>query len=94
MLLYVAVCLNNKPVFAHINTMTKSFALQPEWHELLKEPLFFERVLSLQLNAERALLEVFVLKASLERDVLFMTELVLDRAILTPTMLQTLMQEN
>ncbi len=74
--------------------MTKSFALQPEWHELLKEPLIFERVLSLQLNAERALLEVFVLKASLERDVLFMTELVLDRAILTPTMLQTLMQEN
>lgn len=37
---------------------------------------------------------MFVLKASLERDVLFMTELVLDRAILTPTILQTLLQEN
>lgn len=40
------------------------------------------------------MLELFVLKASLEKDMLFMTELVLDRAILTPTMLQTLLQEN
>jgi len=39
-------------------------------------------------------LDVFVLKASLDRDIVFMTELVLERAIITPTLIQTLLLEN
>lgn len=47
MLLYVAVLLNNKRVFAHVSTLTQEFALQPEWHALFQEPEIFEKAQSL-----------------------------------------------
>jgi hypothetical protein len=50
LLLFVAVCLNNRRVFDHIASKTNSFAMQPEWHQLFKQPLF-DLVKSPQLNA-------------------------------------------
>ena len=93
MLAYVAsVCLNNFRAFQHIVSRNNNFNVKPEWNNLFKKIDIFDLIQNI--TPEKALLEVLVLKVSLERDFVFMTELVLDSAILTPNHIKTLLDEN
>ena len=89
MLLYVAaICMNNERAFDQILARTSNFKINADWKVLFSQAQIFSKIQQFpQQTAERAQLDIIVLKASLERDMVFITELVLDRAICTPSLI-------
>lgn len=89
MLLYVAaICMNNERAFDQILARTSNFKINADWNVLFSQAQIFSKIQQFpQQTAERAQLDIIVLKASLERDMVFITELVLDRAICTPSLI-------
>jgi hypothetical protein len=93
MMVYVAaVCMNNYQVFQHITSRTHNFVVNSEWHKLFQKSNAFELFQSQ--SDELALFEVYVLRSSLDKEISFITEFVLDRAVLTSTLIHTLLTEN
>jgi hypothetical protein len=93
MMAYVAaVCMNNYPVYQHIISRTHNFIVNSDWHKLFSKPNTFDLFQSQ--SDELALLEVYVLRSSLDKEISFITEFVLDRALLTSTIIHTLLTEN
>lgn len=96
MLLYVAaICMNNERAFDQILARTNNFNIKPDWNLLFCQTQIFAKIQQFPVQTtERAQLDIIVLKTTLERDMVFMTELVLDRAICTPGLIQALLSEN
>jgi hypothetical protein len=96
MILYVAaICMNDLAVFNHILTRNNFFRIRPEWALLLKRADIFKLIQkSTGSTPERLKLDKFVLKASLDKEVSFITDLVLARAVVTPETISLLFQES
>ena len=96
MILYVAViCMNDLAVFNHILTRNNLFRIRPEWALLFKRADIFKLIQKLPGSTpERFKLDRLVLKASLDKEVSFITDLVLARAVVTPETIATLFQES
>ena len=88
-LVYVSVvCMRSERVFNYLTTRNSNFNVNHEWHKLFSITNVFEKMQHHScLTPERAQLDVLVLKASLDRDVSFITDLVLDRSIFTPILI-------
>jgi len=96
MILYVAViCMNDFEAFNHVLTRNNFFRIRPEWAALLKETDIFKLIQkSPDSTPQRLRLDRFVLKASLDKEVSFATDLVLSRAVITPEIICLLFQES
>ena len=98
MILYCSiVCMNNVAVYSNILARNNNFKVRTECNILFgrgkKDGLFQELQNYPECCAERKALDLVILRASLEKDIDFMTQLVLDTALMTPEMLLTLLQE-
>lgn len=96
MIIYVAaICMNDEQVFNHIVARNNQFNIRPEWNKLFKNTDIFSKLPKFPGSSpERMQLDNFVLKASLDKELSFITELVLTRAVVTPEMLRILLLEN
>ena len=85
MLMYVSVVIMNTPeVFSKMIQKHQGFKTKPVWHVLFSSPSIFQVLQSSPTMAERQKFDELVLKVALERDLLFITEAVLERAVFTP----------
>jgi hypothetical protein len=100
MILYCAiVCQNSVPVYNNILSRMDYFKLRPQLHVVFQKQqqdnqFFYNLQMHPDCTSGRQRLDMVVLKASLEKDLQFMTSLVLDRALLTPQMLLVLLEED
>jgi len=96
MILYVAVIyMNDLEAFNHVLTRNNFFRIRPEWGALLKQADIFKLIQkSPDCTPERLQLDKFVLKASFDKEVSFVTDLLLSRAVITPEIICLLFQEN
>ena len=85
MLMYVAVAFMNTPqAFRALLDKHQGFKTKPVWHVLFSSPSIFQVLQSSPTMVERQKFDEIVLKVALERDLHFITEAVLDRAVITP----------
>ena len=85
MLMYAAVAiLSTQRVFSILMQKHQGFKTKPVWHVLFSSPSIFQVLQSSPTMAERQKFDELVLKVALERDLGFITEAVLDRAVITP----------
>ena len=76
--LYVSVvCLNNEQDFNQILEQNDYFRLKPIWHVLFTQPSIFRQLTSLPYMAERCKFDELVLGITLERDITFITDILL-----------------
>ena len=96
MILYVAVILmNDSVVFNHVLTRNNFFRIRLEWFALFERADIFKLIQKTpESTTERFKLDKFVLKASLDKEVSFITDLVLSRAVITPETISLLFQES
>ena len=85
MLMFVAVVVMNTPnVFRKMMEKHQNFKTKPVWHVLFSTPNIFEVLQGSPSMAERQKFDELVLKVSLERDLMFITDIVLDKAVISP----------
>ena len=96
MILYVAVIfMNDSAVFNRILTRNNFFRIRPEWFALFERADIFKLIQKTpESTTERFKLDKLVLKASLDKEVSFITDLVLSRAVITPETISLLFQES
>lgn len=96
MILYVAVIfMNDSAVFNRILTRNNFFRIRPEWFSLFEPADIFKLIQKTpESTTERFKLDKLVLKASLDKEVSFITDLVLSRAVITPETISLLFQES
>ena len=84
-IMYVAVVIMNTPtVFDMMMEKHQRFKTKPVWHVLFTTPNVFNVLQSGKTSAERQKFDELVLKVALERDLLFISEIVLDRGVVSP----------
>lgn len=84
-IMYVAVVIMNTPtVFDMMMEKHQRFKTKPVWHVLFSTPNIFQVLQSNTTMAERQKFDELVLKVALERDLLFISEIVLDHGVVTP----------
>lgn len=96
MVLYVCVvCMNNQPAFDHLVKKNRSFREKPEWHVILSQFNIFEKLQRrLPYSAERTQLDVIALRIAIEREITFMSDLIISNIVMTQDVLALLAQEN
>ena len=94
MLIYVSVVVMNTPqVFDTMMEQHQNFKTKPVWHVLFSTPAIFRILQGQPTVAERQKFDELVLKVALERDLIFIQEIALDRSIITPQLLSLLMAD-
>ena len=91
-ILYVcAVCLINHEAFEHIIKKNKAFREKPTWHVVLSQYNIFHKLQKrLPYSSERSQLDVIALRIALERELTFMTDLILNNIVMTQEVLALL----
>ena len=97
MVMYIAgVLMNNPQAFNLMMEKHQNFKTKPVWHVLFSTPDVFRLLRDSNANGpnasflnadsfvERQKFDEIVLKVALERDLLFITEIVLERSLITP----------
>ena len=94
--IYVAVVvMNTLGVFDYLLEKHQRFKTKPVWHVLFSMPNIFQVLQSSPLMAERQKFDELVLKGALERELSFITDILLDnRTIITPALLSLLLTED
>jgi hypothetical protein len=76
--------MNNQPAFEHLVKKNKAFREKPEWHVILSQFNIFEKLQKrLPYSAERTQLDVITLRIAIEREISFMTELIINNIVMT-----------
>ena len=94
--IYVAVVvMNTLGVFDYLLEKHQRFKTKPVWHVLFSMPNIFQVLQSSPLMAERQKFDELVLKVALERELSFITDILLDnRTMITPALLSLLLTED
>ena len=94
LLAYVAATfMHNFGAFDHILHRNNFFQMKASWHALLAQNHIYSRLQETQMSKERAVFDIMVIQISIEYDLAFMTDLVLEHTVITPSMLNVLLQE-
>lgn len=95
MFIYVAVvCMNSQTVLQHLLTANNFFQANDEWYTLFTHPNLKEQLQKYGGSAERNKLDLMVLKTSLDNELIFMSDLVIDRSVFTHDMIVLLLKES
>ena len=81
-------------MFKHISHKNNQFKFKPAWHALFSQHNVFQSLQTFPSHAQRGKFDEFVLKVALEKDLDFMTQLVVDRAVITPQLISVLANDN
>lgn len=73
---------NCEEEFELIVRRNKYFEVISDWYSVLEQTNIFQQIQNFQSSIERRKFEFFVLKICLEKDLFFILEILLDRAIL------------
>lgn len=95
MYLYAAVsCFNSEKVFDGLLRRNNYFKVNKELNQLFTSSHVFLQLSGFSSSVERRKFDCIVLRLAIERDFFFMSEIILDRSLMTKEMIQILLQEN
>ena len=94
MLLYCSiVCFRSQQAFDILLKRNNYFKVNSEWHRLFSSANLYSCLLTEPISPERGMFDLLALKASFDKELSFMTELILERAIMTKDMILVLLSE-
>jgi hypothetical protein len=94
MVIFACVAAMNKPVmFEFLVKKHNYFKMKPVWHALFSMKNIFVNMQNFTSHAERCKLDELVLQVALERDLVFLTEVLLERAVVTPELISLLLKD-
>jgi hypothetical protein len=95
MILYASVvCFNAESAFDILLKRDNYFASKPTWHLLFSQKRVFPRLQLVPVSPERRSFDLLTLKEAYDKDLSFMSELVLERARITKEVIDVMLRED